>query len=107
MKPLVAFATIKNLVNDPQYSSKIPSIDAELEVIEDALKENGFIAKNKDMSVVCQCRKCGHLLYIGIDEETFKTLEKIDTIYCPSCGEEGGENWILRGVDDYNNRKIY
>ena len=61
----------------------------------------------KDLCVVCECKKCGHLSYTSIDKDNY--LEVIDSIpkdECDQCGESGYENWILRGIDDWNNRKI-
>lgn len=57
-------------------------------------------------SVVLQCRKCGHLLYVGINNKLLDTIKKIDDVECPSCGEEGNENWVVRGIDDWKKRKI-
>ena len=42
MTPEEALEKIKSLVNDVQYSSKIPSINNELEIIEAALKESDY-----------------------------------------------------------------
>lgn len=66
--------------------------------------------KEKDLCVVCQCHKCGHLLYLdGVDDhkEMIKKIKNIEKTSCPNCGEEGYENWILRGIDDWNKRKIH
>lgn len=61
----------------------------------------------KDLCVVCECRKCGHLRYTSICKEDYlETLDSIPKSDCDQCGEEGYDNWILRGVDDWNNRKI-
>lgn len=59
------------------------------------------------MCVVCQCRKCGHLLYITIDDKIFDDIKKIEKTDCPNCGEQGYENWVLRGIDNWLKRKIY
>lgn len=66
--------------------------------------------KEKELSVVVQCRKCGHLLYnTGIDdhEKLIKKIKTIEKVECPNCGEEGYMNWLLRGIDDWNKRKIF
>lgn len=57
-------------------------------------------------SVVLQCRKCGHLLYVDINNKLLDVIKKIDDVECPTCGEEGCENWVVRGIDDWNKRKI-
>ena len=42
--------------------------------------------KPKEMCVVCQCRKCGHLLYRTIDDKIFNKIKEIEKIECPDCG---------------------
>lgn len=48
------------------------------------------------MYIVFKCRKCEHNLYVEeTDDFAEKLGEKIAEYECPSCGEEGYENWIL------------
>ena len=61
----------------------------------------------KDMCLVVRCHKCGHLLYLTIDDTIFDKIRKIEKTDCPNCGEEGFDNWFLKGIDDWNKRKIY
>ena len=65
------------------------------------------LSKFEGKSVVLQCRKCGHLLYVGINDKLLNRIKNINKIECPTCGEEGYENWVVRGVDDWNKRKIF
>lgn len=68
------------------------------------------MTKEKLLSMVTQCRKCGHLLYstkIEDHERLIKYIKNIEKTECPNCGEEGYDNWILKGIDDWNHRKIF
>ena len=47
------------------------------------------------MYTVFICRKCGHNLYVEETPEFAEKLGRIAIMDCPSCGEEGYENWIL------------
>ena len=47
------------------------------------------------------CRKCEqHLAFVGKNEP--EKIARLAKTSCPSCGEEGTENWILIGPGNYN-----
>lgn len=51
-------------------------------------------------SLIVMCRKCEHIVYV----EKWERAEKIDSMNeydCPSCGEDGDENWIIVGIGFY------
>jgi len=91
-------------IKDRYYISNSEQYKKDFETIETALKS---YSKYKGKSVVIQCRKCGHLLYVDINDKLLKRLADIENIECPTCGEEGFENWVVRGVDDFKKRKIF
>lgn len=43
------------------------------------------------------CRKCTHHLFVD-EKPGWVRRMKTD---CPNCGEEGDQNWILRGYGDF------
>lgn len=48
------------------------------------------------MYIVFVCRKCGHQLYVPTDGNLdVRLISGVAVTECPSCGEEGYENWIL------------
>lgn len=54
------------------------------------------------MYIVFKCRKCGHELYMDSynlhNSNSWKAFDNLSKRECPSCGEEGYENWILVGT---------
>lgn len=49
------------------------------------------------------CRKCWHELTLELKddataEDVLKKLKKVRNMYCPGCGEEPCENWMLDKV---------
>lgn len=50
------------------------------------------------MYIAFRCYECGHQLYLDKNYVSFDMLEWISEQSCPSCGEEGHENWILVGA---------
>lgn len=61
----------------------------------------------KKNQLVLRCRKCEHLLFV--DKVSLTRLKGIMDMDCPSCGEEGEENWILSRLgnyeDEYGNKE--
>lgn len=51
--------------------------------------------------VIFKCRKCGHNLYVEKNEP--EKIYSLPDFNCPSCGEEGYENWIIVGQGNYEN----
>ena len=47
------------------------------------------------MYTVFICRKCGHNLYAEETPDFGEKLGKIAVMDCPTCGEQGYDNWIL------------
>ena len=47
------------------------------------------------MYTVFICRKCGYNLYAEETPDFGEKLGKIAVMDCPTCGEEGYDNWIL------------
>ena len=47
------------------------------------------------MYTVFICRKCGHNLYAEETPDFGEKLGRIAVMDCPTCGEEGYDNWIL------------
>lgn len=47
------------------------------------------------MYLIFRCRKCGHELYVEEGQRLGSLLGRIADYDCPSCGEDGYENWIL------------
>jgi DNA-directed RNA polymerase subunit M/transcription elongation factor TFIIS len=58
--------------------------------------------KKEQPDWIFECRKCGHLLYIGKDKDN--KWSKVLAEDCPNCGEEGDENWIFIGEGDFKKR---
>ena len=56
------------------------------------------------MDAVFICRKCEHHLFIETDG-LIGVLEKLPEYDCPSCGEEGYQNWIFSHVGDSDKEK--
>jgi len=47
------------------------------------------------------CCKCDHRLYVELNGSVSK-LNEIANKDCPSCGEEGYENWLLGCIGNYD-----
>lgn len=55
------------------------------------------------MYIVFKCRKCEHEIYMPCAAKmvlNLRVLNKLSKADCPQCGEQGYENWILKGVSD-------
>lgn len=50
--------------------------------------------------IVFTCMKCGHLLFVS--DISFEKLVNIMNKDCPTCGEEGYENWILSRTGNFD-----
>jgi DNA-directed RNA polymerase subunit RPC12/RpoP len=57
--------------------------------------------------VVFGCRKCDHRVYAEQAPNFHDKLYKLSGLACPSCGEEGLENWVLLGTADEYEGTIY
>lgn len=57
--------------------------------------------------VVFGCRKCDHRVYAEQAPNFHDKLYKLSGLSCPSCGEEGLENWVLLGTADEYEGTIY
>ena len=74
-----------------------------LEEVERKINELGFSFKDKETKytdVVFQCRKCEHLLFVGINRNIGELLKIVEED-CTNCGEEGYGNWILVRAGNY------
>ncbi len=54
-----------------------------------------FTEKTPDLIV--RCRKCEHKIYLE-DWHIFEKIDKLVRTSCPTCGEEGYNNWIILGL---------
>lgn len=53
--------------------------------------------------VIFICRKCNHHLFLS--DPNLESLDKIANLDCPSCGEEGYENWVLSHIGNSEKEK--
>lgn len=51
------------------------------------------MVKTKFDSLVFECRKCGHLMFVNKDK-----VEKLLKTNCPECNVEPDRNWTLLGL---------
>ena len=69
------------------------------EIIMDWSKENPEVREKKEhLFAIFKCRKCYSELRVPINSDNGLAVWQLDGVVktdCPSCGEEGYENWIL------------
>lgn len=53
------------------------------------------------VDIVFSCKKCGHLMYLSMEDKTVQDLARHLDSDCPCCGEESCENWQYYRLGNY------
>lgn len=55
------------------------------------------------MDSIFVCNKCNHHLFIEINDEFIKILDKLSNYCCPACGTNRDLNWRFLKIGDSEN----